>query len=227
MSAKRKHILVVDDDDAIRNSLAIALKLNGFETSLAATLEEAHTQLESIENHLILLDLDLPDGSGFELLEHVRQAQSDLPVIVLTATLDEDSAYKGLEMGAQDYVRKPFGVKELVARIERTLGRPIMVNQSLQMGDLILNVSQRKLVHQEKEVALTKRQTEILEILISRPGDIVSRERVLDHFKDQGDLLDRSIDAHIFHVRKKLEKVSESKVTLKTVYGSGYKLECE
>lgn len=220
-------VLVIDDDDAIRHSLAIALKLNGFETGLAATLKEASVAIEKLEAQLVLLDLDLPDGHGYELLDQIRQEYKNLPVIIMTASLDESSALKGLEMGAQDYVRKPFGVKELVARVWRTLDRPVVVNQSLVVGNLSLNVSQRVLGFEEQVSKLTKRQTEILELMMARPEQVVTRELILDHFRDQGDLLDRSIDAHIHHIRKKIEGLCGTKVKLTTVYGCGYKIECE
>lgn len=218
-------VLLVEDDPVLARGLEVNLKLESYQVSWAADLKSAE-QLESKENFgLMLLDLNLPDGHGFQLLKKIRDKGSRLPIIILTAQTHEDSVVEGLQLGANDYVKKPFGNRELIARIKAILREPLMRETQLRFGDLLLLPGQRVVRHQDKIIELNRREFDILLLLTQRAEAIVSRESLLQNLDKEGEIFDRTIDSHISHIRNSFKKANLTSIKISSVYGVGYRLE--
>jgi DNA-binding response OmpR family regulator len=196
-------ILIVEDEDAIAAPLATGLAREGFDVVRAATGEEA---LAAEIPDLVLLDLRLPDIDGTEVCRRIR-ARSDVPIIMVTARGEEIDRVLGLELGADDYVVKPFGFRELLARIHAVMrrARPAPEDGTLVVGPLVVDTRARRLTLHGEEVALTTREFDLVAVLASDPGNVVTRERLLRevwHTDWLGPT--KTIDVHVAAVRKKL-----------------------
>lgn len=226
-----RHILIVDDDEEIRNLLASTLKQYGFETSLAAHGEEMFAQLQTITPDVIILDLMMPGDNGLTLC---KKLNGKYPVIMLTAMGDETDRIIGLEVGADDYLPKPFNPRELVARIKAILRRThneqtITANshkhEYLCFSHWQLNVLSRRLVSTEDgaEVSLSAGEYDLLHAFVQNPQRILSRDELLDITKNRHILpFDRSIDVQISRLRHKIEDDPKKPQLIKTVRGGGY-----
>jgi DNA-binding response OmpR family regulator len=226
MEAKR--ILVVEDDSAIRQGLVDALRFAGYEVLQAPNGSEGMTQALRATFDLLLLDLILPGHSGFEILEVARKARPTLPIIILTARGEEADRVKGLRLGADDYVVKPFSVRELLARVEAVLRRsperPNHVNKlTLPNGVADLARSEVRL-RDGRRSELSEREVELLRYLASHAGRAISREEILQRVwrLDPKRLETRTIDMHIANLREKLHDDPEAPQVLLTVRGKGY-----
>lgn len=226
MDAKR--ILVVEDDSAIRRGLVDALQFSGYEVLQAAHGNDGMTQALRATFDLLLLDLILPGQSGFEILEAVRLARPTLPVIILTARGEEADRVKGLRLGADDYVVKPFSVRELLARVEAVLRRsperPSSVDKiPLPAGVVDLARCEIRFRNGERE-ELSEREVEVLRYLASNAGRAISRDEILQRVwrLDPKRLETRTIDMHIAHLREKLRDDPDEPKVLLTVRGKGY-----
>ena len=216
-------VLVVDDEPAIRESLAFALGRNGFEVLEAGSLRQAREQVERAD--LIVLDLMLPDGNGIELLTWLR-ARSKLPVIVLSSRGDETDRVVGLELGADDYVVKPFSPREVVARVRAVLRRvepPQAATEPAAEG-LRLDADRRQAWQGERELDLTKLQFDLLATLLASPGRVHTREGLLDGVWGETYVSDRTVDVHIKELRRKLAEAGGDPGVIETVRGVGYRL---
>jgi DNA-binding response OmpR family regulator len=223
-----KKVLVIEDDSAIRRGLVDALQFSGYEVLQAGNGNEGMTQALRATWDLLLLDLILPGHSGFEILEAVHQARPTLPVIILTARGEEADRVKGLRLGADDYVVKPFSVRELLARVEAVLRRsPARPNRVARiplpagLADLArCEVRFNDGTRQE----LSEREVELLRYLAAHPGRVISREEILQRVwrLDPRRLETRTIDMHVAHLREKLRDDSEEPKVLLTVRGRGY-----
>jgi DNA-binding response OmpR family regulator len=219
-------ILLVEDDPVLGKGLKAALDLSGYQTTWVDTLAIASDVLESQEFQLLLLDLNLPDGSGLTLANACRKSHPRLPIIILTASSDEDSVVAGLEAGAADYVRKPFGNKELLARIKVSLREKAKaVEQVLAYGSIKLVPEKRRVLVGENPVELNRREYDILSHFVSQPESVVTRESLLRVLKKEGEIFDRTIDSHISHLRTRLKQSGVQDVQISSVYGVGYRLE--
>jgi DNA-binding response OmpR family regulator len=228
MDAKR--VLVVEDDSAIRQGLVDALQFAGYEVLQAATGNDGMTQALRATFDLLLLDLILPGPSGFEILEAVHEARPTLPVIILTARGEEGDRVKGLRLGADDYVVKPFSVRELLARVEAVLRRsperPTEVSK-LPLPKGVADLARCEVRFKDGGRAeLSEREVELLRYLASHAGRAISRDELLQRVwrLDPKRLETRTIDMHVAHLREKLRDDPENPRVLLTVRGRGYML---
>jgi DNA-binding response OmpR family regulator len=220
-------ILVVDDEPKILELIKSYLKINGYVVLCAKNGREGMALFESHSVSLILLDLMLPDFSGEELCKKVRQA-SDVPIIMITAKVEEESIIRGLAVGADDYITKPFSPRQLVARVAAALRRSGgrgPAGAFLSCGALSVDTEKRIVSRNGEILNLTRDEYSILTLLMSRPAKIFTREEILEEVKgDDYDGFDRSVDTHIKKLRAKIEDDSRAPKYIITVYGMGYRI---
>jgi DNA-binding response OmpR family regulator len=220
-------VLVVDDEPAIRESLAFALRRDGFGIAEAGTLREAERRRADAD--LLILDLVLPDGSGLDFLRTLR-AQSDVPVIVLTSRDEETDRVVGLEMGADDYVLKPFSPREVVARVRAVLrrfrgDRPQEESPLSGPGGLRVDPLTRRAALGATELALSRTEFNLLAAFLKAPGRVFERSQLLDAVWGSDVVVgDRTVDVHVKALRRKLEEAGGDPKLLETVRGVGYRL---
>ncbi len=220
-------ILIIDDDTKLIDLLSEYFKENGLVT---CAVTEGNLALDAIQDHqpdLVILDIMLPDTNGLEVLKKIR-AHLMLPVIMLTAKGDDTDRIVGLELGADDYLPKPFNPRELLARIRAIFRRQdrSSTNEStglIHSGDLVLNRATRALTRNDKNVALSTTEFNILEVLMKHPNTVLSREQIMNMAQGKSFMADdRSVDIHISKLRGKLQKDASSPARIKTVWGTGY-----
>lgn len=218
-------ILIVEDDPVISRTLQVNVEGAGFRATLASSLKQARQLNRDHKYNLVLLDLNLPDGHGFDLLKEIRQSGSILPILILTAVSEEESVVTGLQLGADDYIRKPFGNRELIARIQAVLRVPQIRERQLRYGDLLLLLEQRVVRYQDQTIDLSRREFDLLHHLVNRSEAIVTRENLINAISKDGEIFDRTIDSHISHLRGTLKKADVKTIKISSVYGVGYRLE--
>ena len=218
-------ILVVEDDRKTADLLALYLRHAGHAVFVEHEGDRARQRLKVESFDLLVLDVMLPGTSGLELCRHVR-ASASTPVVLLTARTSEDQRIEGLELGADDYVCKPFSPRELVARVGAVLRRvPPGADDVLRCGALVLDRSARAATLDRRDVPLTRSEFAILEALMERPGRVRRRAELLARIADGEDLpLDRTVDVHIRNLRRKLEPEASSPRYVETVIGVGYRI---
>jgi DNA-binding response OmpR family regulator len=222
----RERILIVDDDRHVREILERYVSDAGYEPACAPTATAAAELAARWRPELIVLDLRLPDASGMEAFERLR-AVTSAPVIMLTADDEEVQRVLGLELGADDYVTKPFSPREVVARIRTVLRRlrgPAAAEGVLRAGDLEIDRESHDVRVGGRAVVLTPTEYRILELLASRPGRIFARAELLDALHADAGIYDRTLDKHVTNLRRKIEPHPASPRYIQTVYGVGYKL---
>ena len=227
------HILVVDDDPQITSFLDRYLVKQGYRVT---TVGSGKAMIEALDRNpvdLIILDIGLPDRDGFELTQEIR-ARSDVPIIVLSARDETYDRVIGLEIGADDYVTKPFEPRELSARIKSVLRRyrggeqaeaPATETGDIRFGPWLLKAKERDVFRDEtgEKAGLTTAEFDILSALARRPGIVFDRNQLLDIARGRSAFVnDRSIDVHIMRLRRKLEADPSNPVFIKTVHGAGY-----
>jgi two-component system OmpR family response regulator len=222
-----KKILIVDDEEKIRELINKYLVNEGFEVIEAADGYQALELAASENPDLIVLDWLLPGISGLEVCRQVRQ-KSAVPIIMLTAKTEEIDKLLGLELGADDYITKPFSLRELTARIRVVLRRidpgGEVKTTSIKIDDLEINLDRHEVLSNGKNITLTPTEFKIMSILFSSPGRVYSRLQLLDAaFGYAYEGYERSIDTHIRNLRKKIEPDPESPRYILTVYGTGYR----
>lgn len=223
-----KRVLVVEDDSAIRQGLADALQFAGYEVLQAANGNDGLAQGLRATYDLLVLDLILPGRSGFEILDAVHAARPTLPVIILTARGEEADRVRGLRMGADDYVVKPFSVRELLARVEAVLRRsPERPNEvhKLPLPHGVADLARCEVRFENGDRAeLSEREVELLRYLAAHAGRAISRDEILQRVwrLDPKRLETRTIDMHIAHLREKLRDDPDDPKVLLTVRGRGY-----
>jgi two-component system, OmpR family, alkaline phosphatase synthesis response regulator PhoP len=221
-----KTILVADDKANIRNLVRDYLEAEGFHVVIASNGREALYTARSEKPDLILLDIMMPEMSGYEFIKTYRK-ESEIPIILLTAKLDETDKVLGLELGADDYVTKPFGMKELTARIHAVLRRAFrspLEPDTLKGGSIHLDKSSRTVTVDGELAPLTPSEFDLLYVLMSAPGRVFSRSDLL--LKLQGTAfegVERTIDVHIRNLRTKIEGDPSNPQYIQTVFGVGYK----
>ena len=223
-----KRIQVIEDDQDIALLLEHALAREGaFQVSVAADGEEGLRQTLDDPPDLILLDLNLPGLDGLEICRRLRaeSATQTIPIIMLTARVDEADRVVGLELGADDYISKPFSMKEVVARVRAQLRRAEMPRRQprvLSAGDLLVDESRRRVTVGDAEITLTRKEFDLLADLMRRQGRVVSREQLLERvwgYDNPGET--RTVDVHVRHLRKKLGEPASH--WIETVVGVGYR----
>jgi DNA-binding response OmpR family regulator len=224
----RERILVVDDEPAIVDSLAYALDRDGFEVEVTGDGQEALETARSRPFDLVVLDVMLPRVDGFDVCRKLR-ARSAVPIIMLTAKAEEFDKVLGLELGADDYITKPFSMREFRSRVKAVLRRAELVqrddngDEPLVQGELAIDFSKRQVEVRGEPVRLTYVEFEILSTLARAPGRVFSRTMLLERLWGDSSYRDpRTIDVHIRHLREKLERDAKSPEYLFTVRGVGY-----
>jgi two-component system response regulator RegX3 len=218
-------VLVVEDESAISEPLAEHLEREGFETTVSATVAEATDTLDRMQADLILLDVMLPDGDGRDLCRQIR-ASSDVPIIMLTARGEEVDRIVGLELGADDYVVKPFSAGELVARMRAILrrGRGAARRGPIELGAITLDPASRTVSKDGRTVDLAAKEFDLLHALMAEAGTVLTREAIMDSVWDPhwfGPT--KTLDVHISWLRKKLEDDPSSPRYITTVRGVGFR----
>jgi DNA-binding response OmpR family regulator len=228
MKVQPRMVLLVEDEETITVPLTEALAREGFRTETAGTLAAGLDIARCERPDLVLLDVMLPDGSGFDLLRELRDGER-MPVIMLTARGDEADRVLGLELGADDYVVKPFSARELVARIRAVLRRTSAAatpaaNGPLQIGAIELDPSARTVTLAGAPLELTRKEFDLLALLMGQAGSVVSRERLIDEVWDVNWFgSTKTLDVHVSALRKKLGDDSSDPRYLHTVRGVGFR----
>ena len=227
------HIVIVDDHGDIRDSLGKYLSKHGYRTSDAADAQAARAFLKRSSVDLVILDVMMPGEDGLSLCQYLRQS-SDMPVILLTAMDEDTDRVIGLEVGADDYITKPFNPRELLARIKVVLrrtnslppkGRPLTENR-IQFGDWSLDLAQREVAGKDGvAVPLSTAEFHLLLAFLDHPKMVLSRDQLLDITAGrEAKVFDRAIDNQVSRLRKKLEKDPKEPTLIKTAWGGGYML---
>lgn len=224
-----KLISIVDDEEDILEALSVFLKKNGYEVITAPNAADFFKQLKKKTPDLFILDLMLPDMDGYDICKKLKNdpKYSSIPVIMLSAKSEESDKIIGLELGADDYVTKPFSQKELLARIKvihrRNILKTDMMSAELFDGKIKLSKENFELIIDNKKITLTTTEFKLLELLISKKGNVLSRDKILDYIWGEDKIvIDRTVDVHIRHLRKKLGKYGDA---IKNIHGVGYKIE--
>ena len=231
-------ILVVDDEAPIVEAISYNLKKEGFTVDTAADADECLTRIQSGAPDLVVLDIMLPSGSGLDICRRLRQEQSHLPVLLLTARAAEDDRLKGFGVGADDYVVKPFSMRELMARIHALLRRagpgalpdappdPEATTPATPgpLPGLFVNADRREVLKDGNPVALSRKEFDLIALLAANPGRVFDRQTLLSRVWGEDSYVDdRTVDVHIRWLREKLETVPARPEMLLTVRGIGYK----
>jgi DNA-binding response OmpR family regulator len=220
------HLLLVDDETKVIDFMKPFLEGEGFEVSSASSGPEALRKAQELSPHLVVLDWMLPGMSGLEVCRELRKT-SRLGIIMVTAKAEETDKVLGLEMGADDYLAKPFSLRELSARIKsvlRRMGEEVDEDRVLERGSLRIDEAKVRVWKEGKEVPLTPTEFKLLLTLAERPGVVYSRLQLLKAAVGEEYLnYERTIDTHISHLRQKLEDTSAHPVYIQTVYGIGYR----
>lgn len=217
-------IMMVEDNEAIIMGLEYLLSQEGYHVDTARTISQAENLLERKEYDLVLLDIGLPDGDGFRLCSRIREKYR-IPVIFLTAREEETDVVRGLDLGAEDYVIKPFRNRELVSRIKAVLRRNGKGNSILRCGDIVLNTETGKVKRDGTEIPLTKLEYKILLSMMSYPGKLFTRDEILSGIWDiSGNFVnDNTLSVTMKRLREKLGD-SDARL-IRTVRGMGYRME--
>jgi two-component system, OmpR family, response regulator RegX3 len=226
MNRPKRTILLVEDEISITEPLAEALRSEGFETQVAGTVAEA-LELARGAPDLVLLDVMLPDGSGFDVCRELRQS-SRVPIIMLTARGEEADRVVGLELGADDYVVKPFSAREVVARIRavlRRVGETAPADDGpIEIGELRIDSSRREVMHRGEVLELSRKEFDLLELLMRSAGSVVTRERLIEEVWDTNWFgSTKTLDVHVSGIRRKLGDDPSQPRYLHTVRGVGFR----
>jgi len=223
-------ILIVEDEHAVARGIQYALQQEGYTVALARSGEEGLEIAVGQAPDLVVLDVRLPGIDGFEVLRRLRAAGSKAPVLMLTARDDEVDKVIGLELGADDYVTKPFGLRELLSRIKALLRRAYgdladaVGGRVIRHDDLVIDLERRRVQRGQRRISLTPTEFEILRHLASRPGRVYTRSELLELLRDYEalDQDEKTINVHVSHLRDKIEDDPSRPVFVQTIRGVGY-----
>jgi two-component system response regulator RegX3 len=225
---KKRRILLVEDEESITAPLAQALGREGFDTSVAGSAAAALDLAKQVRPDLVLLDVMLPDGSGFDVARELRR-DSRVPIIMLTARGEEADRVAGLELGADDYVVKPFSARELVARVRAVLRRAAEAGErrpegATTVGAVQLDAGRRSATFGGEELELSRKEFDLLRLLMENAGSVVTRERLIDEVWDTNWFgSTKTLDVHVSGLRKKLGDDSNDPTYIHTVRGVGFR----
>jgi DNA-binding response OmpR family regulator len=220
-------ILVIEDDPAILRGLVDSLRRESHEVIPASDGESGYAAIERARPDLVILDLMLPGMSGYEICRRVRGQQSMLPILMLTARGEEADRVLGLDLGADDYVTKPFSLRELLARVRALLRRahpPRKLIDELRFSDVVIDFRKYEAMMHSEPLELTRREFQLLRVLASRPGEVITRPDLLDDVWGIDEYpTTRTVDTHVAALRAKLERDASAPNHLLTIRGVGYK----
>jgi two-component system, OmpR family, response regulator VicR len=221
-------VLVVDDEKTLVKALSFNLEKEGFRVEQAYDGEEALQKVFDLKPDIVVLDLMLPELDGFEVCRRIRK-KLDIPIIMLTARSEDIDKVLGLELGADDYLTKPFNSRELVARIKAILRRSTLREEEakklIQIGNLQIDLLQHRVRLGEVDINLTTKEFALLSFLAAKAGNVYSREQLLEQvwgYDYYGDV--RTVDVHIRHLREKIERDPGNPELILTIWGTGYKI---
>ena len=221
------NILIIEDEYSLADAVAESLKNEKFNVCIKTNGEDGEDEALTGNYDLILLDVMLPKKNGFDILRYLRQEKIKTPIIMLTAKSEIDDKLNGLEHGADDYITKPFSMRELLARVKAVLKRANNIEETdlLEFGDLILDLKNAKLKCNNEEIQIGGKELELLEQLLLNKNQVLSRENLLERIWGYDNEAEyNNVEVYITFVRRKL-KLIDSKVIIKAVRGVGYKLE--
>lgn len=222
-----KKILLVEDDLSLIDGLKFFIEKNGFYVDIAKTVKEALGIFEDDNYDLLILDLTLPDGTGFEICKKVRQS-SNVPIIFLTASDDEINVVMGLDIGGDDYITKPFKLNELISRINAILRRTNLSNikqNQVHSNNIMINLEESRVFKNKNEIEVTTAEYRLLCLFMKNPNIVLTREKILDRLWDNnGSFIDdNTLSVYIRRLRCKIEDDPEKPKYLLTIRGTGYK----
>ena len=221
-------ILIVEDDKNITNTLTYYLQNEGFKIETAKNKNEGIEKIKEKTYNLILLDITLPDGNGYEVYYELKK-EKNTPVIFLTALDEEKDIVKGLDIGADDYITKPFRTRELLSRIKNGLRHTKQeeIEEKIKIGNVEINEAKGIVLKNGKEIELTELEYKILTLLFENRGRIISREQILANIWDENEnyVNDNTLTVYIKRIREKIEEDINSPKIIKTIRGLGYKIE--
>ena len=223
----KRRILLIEDEESISEPLAAALEREGFATTVAGTVADGLEAFRTKSPDLVLLDVMLPDGDGRDILRQIRNV-SRVPVVMLTARAEEMDKVIGLELGADDYVAKPFGAAELIARVRAVLRRTAAPTpaggSTLEVGDIALSLDTREVTKAGEPVQLTLKEFELLRMLMENAGKVVRRIELMDEVWDPNWFgPTKTLDVHVSSLRKKLDDDPNTPRYIRTVRGVGFR----
>jgi DNA-binding response OmpR family regulator len=228
---RQKRVLLLDDERSIVEALAAYLQREGFDVAETHCVEEALAAYKQSDPDIMVLDITLPDGSGLDVLRAAHADGRSTPAIMLTARGEEIDRILGLELGADDYITKPFSPREVVARVRAVLRRSQRDGETSQKPKIVIVIDDLEMDFGAHEVRvageaidLTAKEFRILRVFMEHPGQTFTRASLLDSLDDGGETFERTLDRHINNIRKKIEPGSENPQYLQTVHGVGYKM---
>jgi two-component system OmpR family response regulator len=190
-------VLLVEDDPILGEGLVLSLQLEGHNVDWAKTLSSGKEKWSSKQFDLVLLDMGLPDGEGIDLCREIRKKDQKLAVIFLTAKNDEQTVVECLNDGANDFIKKPFSHRELMARIKAALRLNTSSPKLIKVGELAINIDKREVTYKENNLGLNRRQFDLLAYFMKRQGEIITRDQLIDHLGQENEIYDRTIDSHL------------------------------
>ena len=221
-------ILVIDDEENILELIRFNLENNGYKVLLASNGLDAIKLVKSESPQLVLLDLMLPGMDGYQVCKEIRRdnAISNIPIIMITAKGEEIDKVLGLELGADDYITKPFSIRELIARVKAVLRRTTLlpITDSFKFGEITIDFHKHEVINKKEKIELTLKEFELLEILIKNKGRVMTRDFLLDKiwgYEYIGET--RTVDVHIRHLRQKIEDDDKNPKYIETMRGIGYR----
>lgn len=216
---------MVEDNVETATNIRLFLEHNEFQCELAHTGTAGIEQFKPDMHDLVILDIMLPDLTGYEVCKHIRQF-SQVPIIMLTAKVTDQDLSVGLDIGADDYIRKPYSNKELVARVKAHLRRYRNHGQSSGVGPYVNNTTNQTIAVNGNPLTLTGTEYKLMNVLLASPGRVFTREQLyIAVFEHTHESFERTIDVHLHNLRKKIQKAGLIEHGIKSVYGSGYKLD--
>lgn len=220
-------ILIVEDETAIREMLTFSLMQSGYIVLQAKTAFEALKIFDDIAPDIAIIDWGLPQMSGLELVQRIRDNDviANMPILMLTARVQEEDKIKGLDTGVDDYMTKPVSIKELQARIKAQLRRSVGFQKThiISAGKVLMDLDSHKITIEEQELKLSITEFNLLKLFVNNPDKLLSREKILNHVWGRSSFVElRTVDVHILRLRKALKK-HQADHMLKTVRGAGYK----
>lgn len=229
VKGRQEVVLVVEDDATLRLGLTRALRGEGYRVEVAKNGVEGVELALSARPDLVLLDVMMPELNGFQVCEELRRSDHDLPIIMLTSKSEEEDKVRGLRLGADDYMTKPFGVAELLARVAAALRRKRKVETdiaSVAFGDTVVDFRSHRMTKSGAELEVTALEMKLLKFLLKHEGELVARQRILDAVWGADYFgTDRTVDNFITRLRAKLERDPKNPEYLTTVRGAGYRLQ--
>jgi DNA-binding response OmpR family regulator len=217
-------VLLVEDDKRLGDSVKSNLELRGYTVSLCRTATQARELLLQENFAAGILDIELPDGDGIALCEAMRLKDPELPILIITARSDENTALASLGAGADDHIRKPFGLRELALRLDKLILKRSRITPVLRLGELTLDLDEKKASFREQDLGLSRKEFLLLRIFLENRDRLLTRSQLVNAMEVEEIVQDRTIDSHISHLRKKLSQRQCDEISISSVYGEGYRL---